>query len=81
MDLLELIETIVKSFVHYEESVSVSEVSNDSSAIHVMIKVHEDDMARVIGKEGRVINALRTLIQEASSLRDNKYIKIEIEKF
>ena len=38
-------------------------------------------MGRVIGKSGRCANAIRTLVQASSALKDNKYIKIDIDKF
>ena len=43
--------------------------------------VAEEDMGRVIGKNGKCANALRTLIQASSSLKENKYVKIDIDKF
>ena len=47
----------------------------------IQVMVEEDDMGRVIGKEGRTANAIRTLVQASSALGDNKYIKIDIDKF
>lgn len=81
MDLLELTETIIKSLVKNTENIDVKEVVEKNDLIEILVKVDEADMSNIIGREGRVINAIRTLIQEASSLRDNKYVKIEIEKF
>ena len=81
MDLLELTETIIKSLVKNTENIEVKEVVEKNDLIEILVKVDEADMPNIIGREGRVINAIRTLIQEASSLRDNKYVKIEIEKF
>ena len=43
--------------------------------------VKESDMGRVIGKGGRCANAIRTLVQASSALKDNKYVKIDIDKF
>ena len=43
--------------------------------------VAEDDMGRVIGKAGKCANAIRTLVQASSALKDNKYVKIDIDKF
>ena len=43
--------------------------------------VNENDIGRVIGRDGRCANAIRTLVQASSSLKDNKYIKIDIDKF
>ena len=47
----------------------------------IQVIVAEDDMGRVIGKGGRCANAIRTLVQASSALKDNKYIKIDIDKF
>ena len=43
--------------------------------------VREDDMGRVIGKAGKTANAIRTLVQASSTLKENKYVKIDIDKF
>ena len=43
--------------------------------------VDENDIGRVIGKNGRTANAIRTLVQASSALKDNKYVKIDIDKF
>ena len=43
--------------------------------------VADEDMGRVIGREGRTANAIRTLVQASSALTDNKYVKIDIDKF
>ena len=47
----------------------------------IQVVVAEDDMGRVIGKNGKCANAIRTLVQASSALKDNKYIKINIDKF
>ena len=47
----------------------------------IQVIVNDDDMGRVIGKDGRLANAIRTLVQASSALNDNKYIKIDIDKF
>lgn len=82
MDLVALTEKIVKSIVKDEDSVSVKEFPTDEdNVILIQVMVSEDDIARVIGKGGRVSNAIRTLVQASSSLQDNKYVKIDIDKF
>ena len=82
MDLVALTEKIVKSIVKDEDSVSVKEFPTDEdNVILIQVMVSEDDMARVIGKGGRVSNAIRTLVQASSSLQDNKYVKIDIDTF
>ena len=82
MDLVELTEYIIKSIVNDEEAVSVKEFdSEDENTMVIQVVVAEDDMGRVIGKNGKCANAIRTLVQASSALGDNKYVKINIDKF
>ena len=82
MDLIELTEFIVKSIVTDEDSVSVKEFpTDDENVVLIQVMVAEEDMGRVIGKNGKSANAIRTLVQASSALKDNKYVKIDIDKF
>ena len=82
MDLVSLTEKIVKSIVLDEESVSVKEFpTEEENVLLIQVMVAESDMGRVIGKSGRTANAIRTLVQASSALKDNKYVKIDIDKF
>ena len=82
MDLVSLTEKIVKSLVLDEESVSVKEFpTEEENVILIQVMVSEDDMGRVIGKAGKTANAIRTLVQASSALKENKYVKIDIDKF
>ena len=82
MNLVELTETIVKSLVLDEDSVMVKEFpSDDEKTIVIQVLVSESDLGRVIGKNGVTANSIRTLVQASSSLKENKYVKIEIDKF
>ncbi len=82
MDLVSLTEEIVKSLVEDQDAVSVKEFpTEDEKTILIQVMVAEEDMGRVIGKNGKCANALRTLVQASSSLKDNKYVKIDIDKF
>ncbi len=82
MDLVGLTEKIVKSLVLDEESVSVKEFpTEEENVILIQVMVREDDMGRVIGKAGKTANAIRTLVQASSTLKENKYVKIDIDKF
>lgn len=82
MDLVTLTENIVKSIAQNKDAVSVKEFESaepDEMLIQVMIDA--SDMGRVIGKGGKVANAIRTLVQASSYLKDNKKIKINIDNF
>ena len=82
MDLLQLTEEIIKSLVVDQDGVSVKEFPTDEeNVILIQVMVDENDMGRVIGKNGRTANAIRTLVQASSALKDNKYVKIDIDKF
>ena len=82
MDLVQLTEKIVKSLVVDTDAVSVKEFpTEEDNTILIQVIVAESDMGRVIGKNGKCANAIRTLIQASSALKDNKYIKIDIDKF
>lgn len=82
MNLVELTEFIVKSLVVNTEEVSVKEFESDEeNTILIQVLVSEDDMGRVIGKGGKIANAVRTLVQASSYIQENKKIKINIDSF
>lgn len=81
-ELTELTEFIVKSLVINTEEVSVKEFESDEeNTILIQVLVSEDDMGRVIGKGGKIANAVRTLVQASSYIQENKKIKINIDSF
>lgn len=59
----ELIEYIVQSLVDHPDQVQVTEVSSGYGGTVIELRVASEDMGRVIGKGGRVINAIRALLQ------------------
>lgn len=71
----ELVEFIVKSLVNDQENVSVVVDENDKE-ISVLVKVAEDDLGRVVGKGGKVANAIRT-VARTSGKRLNKHVNIK----
>lgn len=80
MALVELTEMIIKSLVSDPDSISVKEFpSEDEITIEVIVK--EEDMGSVIGKEGKIANSIRTVVQASSYLKDNKRVKINISSF
>ena len=82
MDLIALTEEIVKSLALNKDSVSVKEFPTDNEGeILIQVMIDNEDMGRVIGKGGKCANAIRTLVQASSALKDNKYVKIDIDKF
>ena len=69
----ELIEFMAKSIVDNPDEVEVTE---EDGGDHIIfhLKVSEDDMGRVIGKQGRIANAMRTLLKVAAIRRGTKAI-------
>ncbi|RJP54269.1 MAG: KH domain-containing protein [Anaerolineaceae bacterium] len=72
----DLIEYIAKSLVDHPDEVEVHE-SGSGSRIRLELKVHADDMGRVIGKSGRVANAVRTLLRVAAE-REGKQVTLDV---
>lgn len=82
MNLIQLTEFLVKSLVVNTEEVSVKEFESDEeNTVLIQVLVSEDDMGRVIGKSGKIANAVRTLVQASSYIKDNKKVKINIDSF
>ena len=80
MDLVKLVTTLVKGVVINKDDISIKEFSSDD-VITIEILVKEEDMGRLIGKNGKTINAIRTLLQAASYQNGNKRVKINVDKF
>ncbi len=82
MELVELTESIIKSIVLEDDKVNVKEFeTEEENSILIQVMVAESDMGRVIGKAGQTANAIRTLVQASSFLKNDKYVKINIDKF
>ena len=82
MNLIDLTETIIKKIVTDPESVSVKEFeTEEENTIQIEVLISNDDMGKVIGKNGKIINSIRTIVQASSSLEDNKRVRINIDSY
>ncbi len=82
MNLVELTEAIIKRLVADSETVSVKEFdTEEENTVQIEVLIQEDDMGRVIGKNGKVISGIRTVVQASSSLYDNKKVKINVSSY
>ena len=72
----ELVEYIVKSLVDKPEAVNVAEVQGESMTI-IEIKTAPEDSGKVIGREGRIANSIRTIVKAAAA-KQQKKITVEI---
>ncbi|WP_217585629.1 KH domain-containing protein [Lentibacillus saliphilus] len=66
-----LIESIVMSLVDHPESVVVTEQEEDAKVVY-HLTVHESDVGKVIGKNGRIAKAIRTVVYAAKTNRDKR---------
>jgi predicted RNA-binding protein YlqC (UPF0109 family) len=72
----ELVEYIAKSLVDNPAAVEVTEIEGGTSVI-LELKVAQEDMGRVIGRSGRVANAIRTLLRVLAA-KQGKRVTLEI---
>ena len=71
----EMLEIIIKSLVSKPDSVEITENQKQNMVIYE-VKVDKDDMGKVIGKQGRIAKAIRT-VSKAIATKENKKISIE----
>lgn len=72
----ELLEAIAKSLVDHPEDVSVNEIEGEQS-IMLELRVAQGDMGKVIGKQGRIAKAIRTVVKAAAT-KESKRVVVEI---
>ncbi len=72
----ELVEFIAKSLVDAPDQVNVTEIEAEKSIV-LELRVAPDDMGKVIGKQGRIAKAMRTVIKAAAA-KNGKRVVVEI---
>ncbi|MBB5266213.1 hypothetical protein HNP82_003370 [Catenibacillus scindens] len=72
----ELVEVIAKALVDHPDEVVVTEKEDEKSVI-LELSVAQEDMGKVIGKQGRIAKAIRTVVKSAAS-KDDKKVIVEI---
>lgn len=80
MDPVELTRYLFSTLVEDPDGISAKQFESEKEdEILIQVLVNEDDMGKVIGKGGKIANAVRTLVQASSYLKDNKKIRINID--
>ena len=74
--MVELVKYIAASLVEKPEAVDVREVENEDGIV-IELRVDPEDMGKVIGKQGRIAKAIRTVVQAASA-KSEKPVFVEI---
>lgn len=76
--ILELIKYVVEQFADKKDEIEYN-VEEKEGAIEVTVLLNESDMGKVIGKQGKIAKALRTLVRAATP-RDSKKYVVEIKE-
>lgn len=76
-DIVGLVESVVRPLIDFEDDFAIEVGETDDGAILVEISVNEEDAGKVIGRQGRVIKAVRTLARAAAS-RSGAHVEVEL---
>ena len=74
--LIELVGFLTQKIVSHPEEVEVEEFFDDAGTVYG-VRVHADDLGRVIGRDGRVANALRSVVK-AAAVKSGARVTVEI---
>lgn len=72
----DLVEYIAKSLVNNPEQVEVTEATDGEQTVY-SLHVANEDLGRVIGKQGKAAKAMRTIVK-AAAIRQNKFVRVDI---
>lgn len=81
MDLRSFAEYLVKSIVKEPDMVKVQEFGGEEGTTILEIIVHESDMGLVIGRGGKMANAIRTIIQANAYILDKAKVNVNFDSF
>ena len=79
-DFEKLVKRIVVPLVINPEGVLVKKLAEDDFQIHIQLLVNKSDVGRVIGKGGRIANAIRTIIYAGAS-KEGKKVHLDIDSY
>lgn len=71
-----LVETIAKALVTYPDEVLV-ETTDDGGETTIRLSCHPDDMGKLIGKQGKIAHAIRSIVK-AAAIRNDLRVRVEI---
>jgi predicted RNA-binding protein YlqC (UPF0109 family) len=75
--LKELVEALVLALVDHPEEVRITE-REENRIIFIELRVAPNDMGKVIGKQGRIARAIRTLVRAAAAREEGKKVIVDI---
>ena len=71
-----LVETVVRPLIEFEDDFEISAYKESGNTIVVELRVNEADAGKVIGRQGRIIKAVRTVARAAAS-QENAHVEVE----
>ena len=71
----EILETIIRNLVDNKDAVEIKELAGEQSVVFE-VKVAESDMGKVIGKQGKIAQSIRT-VMKAAAAKENKRVSVE----
>ena len=71
----DILETIIVNLVEHKESISINEIEGETTIVFE-VKVAESDMGKIIGKQGKIANSIRTIMKAVAS-KEQKKISVE----
>ena len=72
----ETLTQIIKDLIEHKEELEITETPEERGMVY-HIKVNNEDIGRLIGRQGKTINALRTIFK-AAGLKQGQYVRIEL---
>lgn len=76
-DIVGLVESVVRPLIEFPDELTIEASDTEDGAILLELRVNEEDAGKVIGRQGRVIKAIRTLARAAAS-RTNTHVEVEL---
>ena len=71
----DILETIIRNLVDNKDAIEIKELEGEQSVVFE-VKVAEDDMGKIIGKQGKIASSIRTIMKAAAS-RESKRVTVE----
>jgi predicted RNA-binding protein YlqC (UPF0109 family) len=72
----ELVLQVAKALVDHPDDVQIDKIERNNNTL-IEITVNPEDVGKIIGKQGRIIKAIRTVVK-ACAIRDNKKVSVEL---
>lgn len=80
VNYISLIENLIRPLIEHPDDLRVKEFPSEDDYLLVQVMVNQEDLGRVIGKQGKTANAIRTLAYAAGS-KNRKKIRINIDSY